>query len=128
MCAPQDSPPHSDDYFYTISYDEIDTYTSSGNGSSCPQLTSTGNTPPTIGSLSSSTIPSQTPFVLTASADFDPTVTILHIVEEFGFGPGADPYRRSARRPLPTLVLALEPDALPGDPGSRTPSAVMAAS
>ncbi len=57
ICSPQDLAPHSDDYFHTISYDEIDTYTSSGSGSTCPTTISTGNHPPVIAALTNFTIP-----------------------------------------------------------------------
>lgn len=74
ICSPQDLQMHSDDYFQSINYSEIDTYTtnSPGNGSTSTNFTapiSTGNSPPVIAALPSLyTIPSQTPFALTASA------------------------------------------------------------
>ena len=91
ICSPQDLAPHSDDYFYTISYDEVDAYTGTGNGSTCPTLTATGNTPPTIATLSPYMIPAQTPFSLTASASDPDGDTLTYCWEEFDKGAGQDP-------------------------------------
>jgi reprolysin-like metallo-peptidase family M12B/putative Ig domain-containing protein len=90
ICSPQDLASHSDDYFHTINYDEIDGYTS-GTGSSCAQLSSTGNTPPAIAPLSGYTIPAQTPFSLTASASDPDGDTVTYCWEEFDKGPIQDP-------------------------------------
>jgi hypothetical protein len=91
ICSPQDLAPHSDDYFYTINYDEIDTYTSTGLGAGCAQTTATGNTPPTISALTAFTIPSQTPFSLTASASDVDGDTLTYCWEEFDKGAAQDP-------------------------------------
>ncbi len=91
ICPPQDLAPHSDDYFHTISYDEIDAYTSRPAVAACPTTIATGNTPPTIGTLTNYTIPSQTPFVLTASASDVNGDTLTYCWEEFDLGPAQDP-------------------------------------
>ena len=91
ICAPQDLGPHSDDYFHTISYDEIDAYTSTGSGSTCPTTIATGNNPPAITALTNFTIPSQTPFVLTVSASDINGDTLSYCWEEFDKGGAQDP-------------------------------------
>jgi hypothetical protein len=91
ICSPQDLAPNSDDYFHTVSYDEIDAFTASGRGSSCAASQSTGNTPPAIAPVLAHTIPSQTPFALTASATDADGDTLTYCWEEFDLGPAQDP-------------------------------------
>ncbi|MGZ5023629.1 MAG: reprolysin-like metallopeptidase, partial [Chthoniobacterales bacterium] len=86
ICGNTDLAPHSDDYFHTGNYTEIDNYTSSGTGSSCPVTSATGNNPPVIGALSASTIPANTPFALTGSATDADGDTITYDWEEFDLG------------------------------------------
>ncbi len=92
ICSPQDLAPHSDDYFHTISYDEIDAYTSGSSPGNVGVATVTGNTPPTIAVLTNRTIPMGTPFALTASAT-DPNVNdvLTYCWEEFDLGAAQDP-------------------------------------
>ncbi len=91
ICSPQNIATNSDDYFHTISYDEIDAYTTTGAGN-VGVSTATGNTAPTIAALGSFTIPSQTPFALTASAtDPDAGDVLTFCWEEFDLGAAQDP-------------------------------------
>ena len=87
ICGSSDLEPHSDDYFHTISYTEIDNYTSGSTGSTCPATTSTGNNPPVLAAVSAHTIPANTPFALTGSATDADGDTITYDWEEFDLGP-----------------------------------------
>ena len=82
----QDLAPHSDDYFHTTSYDEIDTYTTTGTGKNAFQTLATGNNPPTITTPTAYTIPVSTPFALTAQASDADGDTLTYCWEEFDLG------------------------------------------
>ncbi|MFK5957464.1 MAG: M12 family metallo-peptidase [Lutibacter sp.] len=68
LCAPNNVQSNSDSYFHLVSIREMWANISTGNSSSCAQLTSTGNNTPTIETLINYTIPISTPFVLDAAA------------------------------------------------------------
>jgi Metallo-peptidase family M12B Reprolysin-like len=91
ICAPQDLQATSDDYFQTGSYTEIDNYTSTGTGAGAFSNIPTGNSPPVIGSLSSYTIPAQTPFALAASATEPDGDALTYCWEEYDLGPAQNP-------------------------------------
>ncbi|HMT28969.1 MAG TPA: M12 family metallo-peptidase [Bacteroidia bacterium] len=88
ICGNNNLQSNSDDYFHTKSFDEIINYTTTGIGSNCPVITTTGNTPPVINPIPAYTIPYLTPFRLTGDAydpDGDP---ITYCWEQFNLGPG----------------------------------------
>ena len=58
-----------DTYFHTHSYDQIVNYSVSGNGNSCAQIQNTGNSAPSVNAGPDYTIPADTPFTLTGSAN-----------------------------------------------------------
>ncbi len=91
ICSPQDLAPHSDDYFHTISYDEIDAVTTTSPGN-VGVITATGNTPPTVTAPANHTIPQQTPFALTAvGTDSDAGDVLTYCWEEFDKGAAQNP-------------------------------------
>ena len=68
ICAPNVES-NSDDYFHGISLEECDALITSG-GHTCPVITPLSNSEPTLTGLSTSiTIPANTPFALTATAN-----------------------------------------------------------
>jgi hypothetical protein len=89
----QDLQSNSDDHFHVASYDEIDAYTSTSPGNGAFSSPSTGNLPPTISPLPINiiSIPSQTPFALTASATDANGDTLSYCWEQFDLGPKQNP-------------------------------------
>jgi hypothetical protein len=81
--------PFSDPIFHAISFDQIGNFVTSGGGSTCPGLTSTGNTLPVITSLGTNnvSIPINTPFVLTGSATDADNDPITYNWEGWDIGP-----------------------------------------
>ncbi len=74
ICDPNNLQPNSDDYFHTVSLDEMIAYSTTGAGNGVTAV-SNGNTPPTVDGGDDFTIPKSTPFKLTArgfDADGDP--------------------------------------------------------
>jgi len=89
----QDLQSNSDDHFHVASYDEIDAYTSTSPGNGAFSNPSTGNLPPTISPLPINiiSIPSQTPFALTASATDANGDTLSYCWEQYDLGPKQNP-------------------------------------
>jgi hypothetical protein len=67
ICPGQNVQANSDDYFHTRSFDQITSYRD-GTGA-CGAQTATGNNPPTVEAGDNCTIPTSTPFRLTAMGD-----------------------------------------------------------
>ncbi|HEU0253098.1 MAG TPA: M12 family metallo-peptidase, partial [Pyrinomonadaceae bacterium] len=98
-CAPEDLM-SADNYFHNASLEQIVAYITTGNGSSCPTITPTGNNIPTVDAGPSFTIPRSTPFQLTATgsdADNDP---LTYTWEQFDLGAAGPPNTDDGSRPL----------------------------
>jgi hypothetical protein len=101
ICFPQNLQNNSDDYFHNISYVEMSTYTQVGGGSSCPAVTSTGNSPPVIGTLTGGlTFPINTPLKLDGSATDPDGDDLTYNWEEFDLGPTGHPNSPSGNSPI----------------------------
>ncbi|MBX7107544.1 MAG: T9SS type A sorting domain-containing protein [Chitinophagales bacterium] len=90
ICSPNDLQSHSDPFFHTGSYDEISDYAFEAEGSGCPVLVETGNTPPSADGGSNYSIPYKTYFKLTgtgADADGD---SLSYMWEEIDKGPATN--------------------------------------
>ncbi len=87
ICGGDNTQPNSEDYFHRLSLNEILGFTTNaGSGASCGVLTVTGNTPPTVSTTPSFTIPQQTPFVLTATGSDADGDTLTYLWEQFDLG------------------------------------------
>jgi hypothetical protein len=68
----EDLQAHSDPFFHSASIDEIRSYITTGTIANVGTTSSTGNNPPTVSAGSAYTIPTGTPFILTATgSDLD---------------------------------------------------------
>ena len=113
----------NDTYFHTASIEQIVNYTTFGNGSSCPLVTSTENNPPNVDAGIDYTIPANTPFALTATASDPESDGLTYCWEEYDLGSAGPPdtdngdrpiFRSFAPAPRPTRTFPQLSDILSG--------------
>ena len=90
ICGADNLQPNSDDYFHRVSLNEMLAFTTTGGGANCGTTNATGNTPPAIGTSATWTIPSRTPFELTATGSDDNGDTLTYVWEQFDRGTSAN--------------------------------------
>ncbi|MCC6743453.1 MAG: hypothetical protein IT175_06295, partial [Acidobacteria bacterium] len=86
ICGAQDLQPHSDDYFHTVSLNEMSAYMTGGGA--CSANTANGNSIPTLPALTSYTsVPVSTTFTLTAPVATDSNGdTLTYAWEDYNSG------------------------------------------
>lgn len=105
ICGSDDLAAHSIANFHTVSFDEIEDYTSFASGSTCPTTTATGNNPPTPALTDYHyDIPLMTPFTLTGIGSDPDGDTITYSWEEFDLGPGGAWNAPSGNAPIFTSI------------------------
>jgi hypothetical protein len=89
ICGTDNTQPHSDPFFHTLSFDEISNYITTGNGNNCKVATNTGNTLPVITAMNNNgaSIPINTPFTLTGAATDADNDPLSYCWEEWDLGP-----------------------------------------
>ncbi len=104
ICSPQNLQRRSNAYFHNVSLTEINTYVTSGNGSTCPVTTLNGNNSPVVdadpNSMDGKYIPTNTPFELTASGSDIDNDELTYTWEQWDLGAQGAPSASSATAPI----------------------------
>jgi uncharacterized repeat protein (TIGR01451 family) len=101
ICSDQNIQSNSDDYFHTISFQEMAGYSHVGSGSTCGTTINTGNNPPSVDAGTGGfTIPIETPFILTGSATDPDTDPLTYNWEEFDLGLAGHPNNPVGNAPI----------------------------
>lgn len=85
ICTGQNVQSNSDDYFHVRSFDQITNYRDTGAGT-CGSDSATGNTPPSVEAGANCTIPTSTPFRLTADGDDADGDALTYAWEQYDAG------------------------------------------
>ncbi|MEP0547807.1 MAG: reprolysin-like metallopeptidase [Rhodothermales bacterium] len=112
ICNPQNLQNTSDDYFHAVSLIEIVNYISVGAGNDCAEETETENSPPVVMSdVDGLSIPIETPFVLTGSAEDDNNdpEDLTYTWEEFDLGPAGPPAGGTGWNGTPPFFRSFDP-------------------
>ncbi len=112
ICSADNLQSNSESYFHRISLNEMLSFVTTGNGSTCATTSATGNTPPTISTTAHFTIPQLTPFELSAVGSDSDGDTLTYIWEQFDLGPAnaAGSLVDDGNRPLfRSFIPQLEP-------------------
>jgi uncharacterized repeat protein (TIGR01451 family) len=108
ICGNQNIQSNSDDYFHTINFEEIVSYTTAGFGGDCGTVTSTGNNAPVADAGAGGfSIPVETPFTLTGSGSDGDSDPMTYNWEEFDLGPAGHPDNPVANAPIFRSFTAL---------------------
>ncbi|HMS34501.1 MAG TPA: M12 family metallo-peptidase [Ignavibacteria bacterium] len=112
LCGGDNLQNNSDAYFHSGNFSEMVIYTQIGSGNTCPAITNTGNTPPTITMPAGGfVIPISTPFQLTGSAtDLETPNALTYCWEEMDLGPSGTVNNPSGDAPI---IRSLNPDISP---------------
>ena len=99
ICSGQNLQPNSDDYFHSVSYDEILSHITT-DADACAVKTPTGNSAPSVEAGGDYTIPARTAFTLTAEGGDPDGDTLTYAWEEFDLGPAGDGRADNGRSPI----------------------------
>jgi hypothetical protein len=101
ICGAENLQSNSDAYFHAISQTEMIAFiTSVSTGGSCPVVTATSNTPPTVNAGADFTIPQSTPFTVTAAGGDANGDSLTYTWEQFDLGAAGPPNTDNGTRPI----------------------------